>query len=250
MHTLTPSNVLALSPHGKPLMRPVNGRQTVGYTRAGMWPGAHWTGAAAELPAWSGLGADCYKRVSRNPPLGNGGGDPGPPLGVFPDMSETTEEPIVGSRDSPKMEATTRSASSQEVQQAPLTSLEQIFTNFWLKLEYRMQQGAQQMPTSSRPQRHAPPDTQWQPAALGRPKTMRRWRRDRQTTHPYREAKRRTPPKANAGTTRTPFTRGATLPQPHDSPKRHLPRPQTHRIEWRLHGHPRQGPAQPQRAIG
>ncbi|CAH2253877.1 Hypothetical predicted protein [Pelobates cultripes] len=120
-------------------------------------------------------------------------------------------------------------AGSQEVQCDPLSNLDRIFKDFWLKLKHRLQQGASQPPTPSCPPLHLPPDPQQELAAQVGPKTVR-WRRiAKYVSHP---------PQA-------PTVFGC-----HGPAKRPLSYPLAHHTATRLHQHPQQRPAQPQRGIG
>ncbi|CAH2220260.1 Hypothetical predicted protein [Pelobates cultripes] len=70
------------------------------------------------------------------------------------------------------MGETTQPADSQEVPLNPMSSIDRIFQNFWLKLKLRLKQGTPRLLTVCRPPRQPPPNPQHQPATLTGPKTM------------------------------------------------------------------------------
>ncbi|CAH2218887.1 Hypothetical predicted protein [Pelobates cultripes] len=148
------------------------------------------------------------------------------------------------------MAETTRPAGCQATQQGLLTSLEQIFTNFWLKMEHRLRQGSLQKSASSSAPHRPPQDPQQQLTALVWPKMAGRRQRARPASHRHRAAKRRILLKPSSIMPRTPSVLGATMPQLNGSPQRHPSRPEIHRIETPPHGHPWRVAAQPQQGIG
>ncbi|CAH2250831.1 Hypothetical predicted protein [Pelobates cultripes] len=146
------------------------------------------------------------------------------------------------------MAETKRPDSCHATRQCSLISLEQILTDFWLRIELKLRQRTQTMLATSCTPRCPPPDLQQRPTALLQPRKA--GRRTKLPSYRHRMAKLKMPPKPRACTPRTPSILRTAISRLKDPPQQLPSRPEIYRIETPPHGNPWRAAAQPQRGIG